>query len=106
MSGAYRDYVSMMLEQHNRKDRPLTENIIVIDSYDGAEHKISNSGRTNVISFSSKTLSNNTITSGVTSGKSQDILTWQQLNCGKKAVNIYPALADVYKEKSKFSKRL
>ena len=57
-----------------------------------------------IISFISKTLSNNTINSGVTSGKSQDILTWQQLNCDEKAVNIYPALADVYEDKYQFSK--
>jgi len=40
LSGTYRDYIDFMLEKINKKQELREGNIMVIDSFDGAEHNV------------------------------------------------------------------
>ena len=54
MVGSYLSYIAMMASKHNDKGRSIPENsdVIVIDSFDGAEHSKSNKKRNSLITFS------------------------------------------------------
>ena len=75
ISGKYEDYVNILLKQYDDRGIEVGKNAIVLDSYDGAEHHKTDKKRTNVISYSSKIVSDNILREGVTAGQSLDILT-------------------------------
>ena len=54
IAGSYASYISMMVSKHCDKDRSILQgsDVIVIDSFDGAEHSKSNKKRTSLITFS------------------------------------------------------
>ena len=79
MVGSYLSYIATMALNHNDKGRSIPENsdVIVIDSFDGAEHSKSNKKRTSLITFSSQLFTPQMINLGkVTCGSSLNILTW------------------------------
>ena len=83
-----------MLDQHISKGKKTGNEIIVIDSYDGAEHQKTKKGQKSVVSFSSQI-----IATGTSAANSFNILTWQQMLGDEKPCNIFPSLENVYKEK-------
>ena len=86
-----------MVKAHKYKGRTLDKGkIMVLDSYDGAEHNKT----TNVVTFSSKLVSEGILKSGVTAGKSMDILTWQQLKCDEKLRTMLPAVTDIFQKRT------
>ena len=101
IAGTYNDYMKLMVKTHKEKGRTLDRGkIMVLDSYDGAEHSRTEKTNTNVVSFSSKIVSSGTIKSGLTTGKSMDILTWQQIKCDEKLSTMLPALTDVFQNRA------
>ena len=100
IKGNFEDYTKLMIADHEKKGRNIGNGkIIVVDSYDGAEHLKTDKKKTSVISFSSKMLSETIICSGNSAGKSFDILTWQQMKCDEKPSTMFPILEDVFKQK-------
>jgi len=76
------------------------EKILIIDSFDGAEHKKTEKKKISFISFSSQLTTKLWIESGTqTPGSSLDILTWQQLNASEKRSTVFPAIRQLYKDK-------
>ena len=73
----------------------------MIDSHDGADHGKTNKNVTNIVSFSSKLVSQKSLDGGYGGGTSLDILTWQQMRGEEKPINIFPAVNDYLLEKYK-----
>ena len=82
LDGSYLDYINLMMEKHAVKENTVlpSEDIIVINSFDGAEGFKSQKNVASVISFSSSVFSPSMINSrNVDSGSSFNILTWMQV---------------------------
>ena len=99
VDGGYVGYVDRMALTHREYNRGIEDgaDVIVIDSFDGAEHSKSNKKRTSLISFSSQLFTPQMINSGkVTCGSSLNILTWQQLNGTESYINMMPAVKEYF----------
>eukprot|EP00957_Ditylum_brightwellii_P128996 9840558-Ditylum_brightwellii.AAC.1 len=79
--------------------------VIVLDSYDGAEHSTTSGKRKNVISFSSQLFCKETIASGATTAGSFNILTWQQVMGEEKVSVLFPVLTPIFEEKTDLMQR-
>jgi hypothetical protein len=79
--------------------------VIVLDSYDGAEHSTTAGKRKNVISFSSQLFCKETVASGETTAGSFNILTWQQVMGEEKASVLFPVLVPIFEEKTDLMQR-
>ena len=82
IDGGYSTTINALQDKHKLKGRNIhsSDNIIVLDSFDGAEHLKSKQNITSVISFSSSLNSPSWIQDKVvTGGSSLNILTWQQV---------------------------
>ena len=99
LQGGYVDYIHMMVEKHSQYGCSINigDDLIVIDSFDGAEHLKSKKKVMNVISFSSCLYTSDMIASRVVSAASSfNILTWQQI-LGKEELSVLlPALGDYF----------
>ena len=76
IDGSYQDYLKMMIEQHTARGRVdnVNEEMIVIDSIDGAEHVKSKKNVTSVISYSSQMYLSSMITDNkLSAGSSTNI---------------------------------
>ena len=82
LDGTYLDYIYLMMEKHKLQEKVASDNedIIVLNSFDGAEGFKSQKNVATVISFSSSVFSPSMINSKmVESGSSFNILTWMQV---------------------------
>ena len=80
IQGVYDDYIILTDQTYHQQDNTnLGKNVIMMDSYDGAEHKNTNEKRTSIIFFSSQMFSKDTTVSGGSTAKNLNILTWQQI---------------------------
>ena len=95
ITGSYKDYCTLMIGKHKDMNPEVKGKIIVLDSYDGANHKRDSS----VISFSSQMTSSTIVKNTVGAGSSLNILTWMQLEAAEKAANLFPVIKSIYKEK-------
>jgi len=78
----------------------------VIDSFDAANHNITDTGGTSVITYSSQVFSADTILKGYTTSESLNILTWQQVQ-GKKSSNVvFPSILEHYNSKKELQDRV
>eukprot|EP00978_Attheya_sp_CCMP212_P023510 scaffold72266_cov55-Attheya_sp.AAC.1 len=66
IEGTYSDYVEHMKDKFKRKGFNMTGPIIVLDSYDGAEHSTTPGKRQNVVSYSSHFFCAETVAAGIT----------------------------------------
>ena len=78
IDGCFKDYVKMMTDKYSNTKIELDNNRIVIDSYNGEEHKKTTKGKVGVVSFNSQLLSPSSIAK-CSPASSLNILTWQQL---------------------------
>ena len=92
IEGGYSNFCSMMLQKHQEVGTKLEGNVLVLDSYDGAEHKQTKNGCTSIISFSLQIVSTQT----APSASSNNILTWQQMVATEKAATIFPAINNIF----------
>ena len=109
IKGGYSAAVKIMekknKERMNRckQHPPSNDSMIVIDSFDGAEHSKSHKSITNVISYSSILYSAHLINNKcVTSGSSRSILTWQQMGGKESVERVLAAVRDHYESKQRF----
>ena len=112
IAGSYDDYVVMMgkkLASKTKLDRTTANtsnklidsnsDIIVIDSFDGAQYWRTSKDRTNIISFSSQMITLDSIKAGYSTSVSRNILTWQQRIGAESYNNLMPVLEPVYERK-------
>ena len=111
IDGCYDDYIYMMAKKLNNRNKLVAtdnnenrlihndSNIIVIDSYDGAQHRKTAKNRTNIISFSSQMITKESIKAGYSTSVSRNILTWQQMIGQESSANLMPVLNSVYERK-------
>ena len=103
LDGGYGGYIEMLEKKHENNGRVVSaddENVVIIDSIDGAEHHRSNKSVTSVISFSTSLFSPNWINSReVTAGSSLNILTWQQLRGSESILTMKPAVEEYFNSK-------
>lgn len=99
IDGVYEDYLLLMAKQHVDKGRSLKGSVVVLDSYDGAQHKKTDKETTSIISFSSKLLTAASVKEGCGAGTSLSILTWQQMKGDEKVEYVIPAVLDIFKNK-------
>ena len=110
--GDYDDYVVMMGNKLNSKNKiditnannctnllDCNSDIIIIDSFDGAQHRRTSKERTNIVSFSSQMLTLNSIKAGYSTSASRNILTWQQMIGTESYANLMPVLEPIYERK-------
>ena len=98
----YDAYMQILVDKHQLSNKnKLCGDIIMMDSFDGAEH--SNNPRTcrNIVSYNSQLLSAGTINDGNSPAQSFNILTWQQVLGDEKCANIFPVVDSVYESKKK-----
>eukprot|EP00978_Attheya_sp_CCMP212_P039066 scaffold199806_cov47-Attheya_sp.AAC.1 len=106
--GSFEEYDDLMRNKHKETiGAAITEEtkIIVLDSYDGAEHSTTSGKRKNVISFSSQVFCRETVASGVTTAGSFNILTWQQVMGEEKCSTLFPVLEKIFEEKTNLMER-
>jgi hypothetical protein len=99
IDGTYSDYFDHMSKKFERKGHAMSGNIIVLDSYDGAEHSTTPGKRCNVVSYSSQVFNGSTVAAGFSTGQSLNILTWQQVQGEEKAPNVFAAVEDIFEQK-------
>ena len=77
IAGGYSKCVDLLLKKHRDKKVVLSQDLIYIDSYDGAEHCLGNKGHTSLTSFNSRLFSSDTLDSKKrkTANDNFDILT-------------------------------
>ena len=96
IDGTVEDYVMVLAQRCHKLTVPMKGNLLLLNSYDGAEHEKTEKKRTNVISFSSKLFGASTVGKGSTGGTSRNILTWQQIKGEEKKEVLFPALQNHY----------
>jgi hypothetical protein len=82
LAGPFNHHIDLMVEKHNKLEQQLEDgdDLILLNSFDGAEAFKSSKQVSSVISFSSSLYSPKQIqTKQVTAGSSTNILTWQQV---------------------------
>ena len=107
IEGSYEDYIKLLQDSYERRHdiHPEDTNLILIDSYDGARHHNTGKKETNIVSFSTKLLSDSSICDGYGGGTSLNILTWQQMRGDKAARTVYPAIESVLMNKYELGKK-
>ena len=102
LEGDYSKYINLLEDKHKRKGRLIgnNEQVIILDSIDGAEHLKSKKKITSIISFSSAMYAPSWInTRSVTAGSSHNILTWQQLNATESLYTMMPSVKEYFTNK-------
>ena len=84
-----------MLLKHRKKNKNLDGNIAIVNSYDGAIHSNSDKERCNIVPFSSQVFSIGTVSSGISTASSKNILTWLQFIGEEKFCNLLPVLGPI-----------
>ena len=107
IDGSYEDYVKILQDSYERRHDidPEDSNLILIDSYDGARHHNTGEKETNIVSFSTKLLSDSSIRERYGGGTSLNILTWQQMRGDEAARTVYPAIESVLMNKYELGKK-
>ena len=101
IAGTYTDYLNLMLRKHQSQNKALEGKVLVVDSYDGAEHSKNEEGRVNVLSYSTQMFTNKSLFQGFSSSSSFNILTWLQMLGEEKPSFIFPVIEQHYEEKHK-----
>ena len=97
--GTFEDHCTKCIDKFEKKGIELKEDLVIIDSYDGAEHVRNSSGRSNVISYNSQVISKDIIDAGYSPAGSFGILTWCQTLCEETFENIIPVCRSIFREK-------
>ena len=99
IKGQYDDWINYLVTKHEDHGRKLEGDVIVMDSYDGAEHMTLQKKKAGVVSFSTQAFNAYTIKEGNSVATSHDILTWQQYRGEENAENAFAATKAVYERK-------
>ena len=106
ISGTFEKYIDMMVTTSKKNQLQIDNNqLIIIDSYDGAEHKNTTAkGKVGIISFNSQLISPPAISES-SPASSKNILTWQQVVGDEKFDTLLPALKKIYESKADIRRR-
>ena len=105
ITGGYNKVCQLLTTKIERSQIELNNEILVIDSYDGALHPNRKKDESSIISFSSQLVSSQIMQlPGYTAGNSKHILTWQQLKGDEKPKNIFPSIRSYFNEKKEMRK--
>ena len=89
-----------LLSSTNFRNRNTSSILGLIDTYDGAQHVVTDAGITNVTSYSTLLFSNATITRmGKSNSESGNILTWQQIVGKEEPTMVISSVKTHYDEK-------
>ena len=107
IEGKYSDYINLMLQKHLSNNKLVKGEVIVLDSYDGAEHYTSNAIKASITSYNSQIFAKSMQDdeNQTTTAESFNILTWQQILADEKLENIIPVVESIYEEKSQLMER-
>ena len=107
IEGKYIDYLNLMIKKHQSNERQVKGEVIVIDSYDGAEHYTSNATKASITSYNSQIFAKSMQhdEEEISTAESFNILTWQQILADEKLENIIPVVESIYEEKSQLMER-
>ena len=100
---SYEELMHFMEEKHVEYERMPDDNVIIIDSYDGASFRKNNKGNSSILSYNTSmwhplmSESKNPVTAASTG----NILTFMQVICNEKPSTIFPVIKNVYKSKKK-----
>ena len=95
----------MLGQRYHKRKVIMKGNLMILNSYDGAEHLKTEKTRTSIISFSSKLIGSSIIKCGVTAGGSRNILTWQQIKGEEKPSVLFPAMESQYQSMSRIMEK-
>ena len=102
IDGGYSKYIDLLESNHSKYGREIrsNQNVLVIDSIDGAEHTRSNKKMSSIISFSSTLIVPEWINNKeVSAGSSLNILTWQQVQAVENLPTILTSTAKYFEQK-------
>ena len=117
IDGCYDDYIFLMAQKLDKKNNLVASinlqtnlensstlideksDIIIIDSYDGVQHRLTQKDRTNIVSFSSQMITSESIKAGYSTAVSRNILTWQQMIGKESYANMMHILEPIYERK-------
>ena len=102
--GGYEGVVSRLGEKFEANNVPVSGEVMVLDSFDGARHVETKKKTVSIISFSSQICGKCTVNNNISTGSSFNILTWQKLKCEENKETMMPAVRDLYKEKASLLK--
>ena len=108
LDGTYSHYVHLMKEKHHDKGRCISDSddVILIDLFDGAEHTRSKKKVNSIISFSTSIFTPNFVKKKeVTTGSSLNILTWKQIIGTESLTVMMTAAKHYFKEKAELCSR-
>ncbi len=98
LDGSFEDYLELMTHKHETEGRGITDgsDIILLNSFDGAEAIKSKDNLSSVISFSSQIFAANQIEEKtIRAGSSFNILTWLQV-IGKETIEVLKIVGKEY----------
>ena len=98
--GGMNAYVKMLVDKYKRHSIPMNESILVIDSYDGAEHRKIRGKMTGVVSFTSGICCKSSVQFGKTMAESLNLLTHHQFVGTESFRNLFPIVTEIYKQKA------
>ena len=97
--GGMKTYVNILYEKFGRLGIPMNDSLLVIDSYDGAEHRKFRGRNTGVVSFSSTLCCESSIKNGYTTSQSHNMLTHHQYVGNETIKTLFPVVTGIYKDK-------
>jgi hypothetical protein len=99
--GSYESVIKLLIQKAKDDNIPLTGDLLVIDSFDGAEHLKTKKKKISFVSFSTQITCKSAIESGRSTSASFGILTWMQIQGDEKRETLFPVLMSLYEEKEK-----
>ena len=104
MKGIYDNYLELLVNKHAKQtnmNKDEMKHLIILDSYDGAQHEISKKDTRNnsIISYSSLIITLEGIKLDLFPTESLNILIWQQLHASENAFNLFMSLENIYQRK-------
>ena len=101
------DYINLMLKKHQSNNKLVKGEVIVLDSYDGAEHYASNAIKASITPYNSQIFAKSMQDdeNQTTTAESFNILTQQQILADEKLENIIPVVESMCEEKSQLMEK-
>jgi len=101
IKGTYNNYIVMLQNKFKKNGVCFDASLVaIIDSFDAANHLITDMGTTSIICFSSQLVSARTVSKGFTSTESLNIFTWKQVQKKESGKVVFFSVQDHYKKKS------
>ena len=97
LPGTYKDYVEKITQKHVNNNVDFGEKAVVINSFDGANHRSNTAGDFNICSYNTLVISEGMIEE-MSSALSSGILTWRQIAAPESKETVLPEAKEIYTE--------